>query len=156
MDQLEALIAAHPFFQTMRPSHVSLLAERAKRSVFDTDHVIFREREIAYHCYLIQQGRVALESRVPGRGPVILQTLGAGDVLGWSWLFPPYLLHFQARALERTQTVCLDGAHLLVACEKDHDFGYELMKRVSQVLIERMQATRRELLDVCHPPGKAK
>ena len=146
MESIEALIARHPFLRTMRPEHVAVLAEGAHRAEFEAGQLIFREREIAYHCYLIQSGVVALESHVPGSGDVIIQTLGKDEALGWSWLFAPYLLHFQARALERTGALCLNGAHLLVACEKDHDFGYELMKRVSQLLITRMQATRRQLM----------
>jgi CRP/FNR family cyclic AMP-dependent transcriptional regulator len=73
--------------------------------------------------------------------------LGPGDVLGWSWLFPPFVWHFQARAVEPTTLLVLNGAGLLVSAERDHDFGYELMKRVAQVVIRRLQATRKQLLE---------
>jgi CRP-like cAMP-binding protein len=75
-----------------------------------------------------------------------VQELGDGDVLGWSWLFPPYVWHFQARALEPTEAVMIDGGHLLTAAERDPKFGYNLMKRVSRVVIQRLQATRKQLL----------
>ena len=68
-------------------------------------------------------------------------------MLGWSWLFPPFVWHFRARALDPTTVIVLDGAHLLVACHQNHEFGYELMKRVGQVVIERLQATRKQLLE---------
>jgi CRP/FNR family cyclic AMP-dependent transcriptional regulator len=141
------MIAAHASFRMMRPKHIAAIAEGATLARFEANQLIFRETDVAHNWYLIQQGRVALEAHVPDAGEIIIQTLGPGDVLGWSWLFPPYLLHFQARALDATQAICLDVAHLQVACEKDHDFGFELMKRVSQVLIERMQATRQKLLE---------
>ncbi len=138
---------------------MAAIAEGATLAEFEANELIFRETDIASRWYLIQHGRVALEAHVPEAGEMIIQTLGAGDVLGWSWLFPPYRLHFQARALERTQAICLDAAHLLVASEKDHDFGFDLMKRVSQVLMERMQATRQKLLEaywLTQPAGKTK
>ena len=81
-----------------------------------------------------------------------VQTIGAGEALGWSWLFPPFVWHFQARALEPTKAIAFNGAHLLVACEENHDLGYDLMKRVSQVLIQRLQATRKKLVGPCESP----
>jgi hypothetical protein len=78
---------------------------------------------------------------------VLVQILGPGDVLGWSWLFPPFTWHFRALALEPTNAIVLDGAHLLVTAERNRDFGYELMKRVAQVVIHRLQATRKQLVD---------
>jgi CRP/FNR family cyclic AMP-dependent transcriptional regulator len=89
---------------------------------------------------------VAVESHEPGAADRLVQLLEAGDALGWSWLFPPYEWHFQARAVEPTRAVVFNAAHLLVACEKDHDLGYDLMKRMAQVVIRRLQATRRQLL----------
>lgn len=148
MENLEALISAHPFFRTMQSRHIATVAQGAALVEFEVSQIILREHEVACHCYLIQEGRIALETYVPGSGAMIIQTLGDGEALGWSWLFPPYLLHFQARALSRTRVICLNGAHLLIAGEQDHDFGYELMKRVSQLLISRMQATRLQLLEL--------
>ncbi len=148
MENLEALISAHPFFRTMQSRHIATVAQGAALVEFEVNQIILREHDVACHCYLIQEGRVALETHVPGCGAMIVQTLGDGEALGWSWLFPPYLLHFQARALSRTRAICLNGAHLLIAGEQDHDFGYELMKRVSQLLISRMQATRLQLLEL--------
>ena len=76
-----------------------------------------------------------------------IQTLTAGHVLGWSWLFPPYYWHFDARALEPTRAIFFYGTRLREECEQDPDLGYALMKRVTQVLINRLQATRRQILD---------
>ena len=143
---LESVIVSHPFFEGMKPEHLEVIAGCATEATFQLGQILFREGEPANKFYLIQNGRVALEAHEPAHGTVSVQELGAGDVLGWSWLFPPFVWHFQARALERTETIVLDGAHLLVAAERNGNLGYELMKRVAQVLIHRLQATRKQLL----------
>ena len=83
----------------------------------------------------------------PDRPPVPIQTLGAGDVLGWSWLFPPYYWNFDARATEQTQAVFFYGTRLREKCEDDSQLGYEMMKRMSAVMLQRLQATRKQLLE---------
>ncbi len=142
MEKLKSIINEHPFLKTMIPQFRGLLADGAVETKFKPDEVIFRQGEYADKFYLIQKGKVALESHEPGHDDVSVQMVGAGEVLGWSWLFPPFVWHFQARALEPTQAIAFNGAHLLVACEADHDLGYDVMKRVSQILIQRLQATR--------------
>lgn len=146
MNTLSTLVKEHPFLSRMKPSHLDKLAECAQEKSFEPGQVIFREGEPAGQFYLIRDGKVLLEAHRPGHGDVSIQTLGAGDALGWSWLFPPFAWHFQARTLEPTNVIIFDGGHLLVACEKDHDFGYELMKRMAQVVIHRLQANRKCLL----------
>jgi CRP-like cAMP-binding protein len=143
---LESVIVDHPFFAGMRPEHLEIIAAGATEATYEPEAVLFREGEPANKFYLIQSGQIVLEAHQPADGTVFVQSLGAGEVLGWSWLFPPFLWHFQARALEPTRVVVLDGAHLLIAAERNRDFGYELMKRVAQVLIHRLQATRKQLL----------
>jgi CRP-like cAMP-binding protein len=95
---------------------------------------------------LILKGEVALETSVKEGGIIPIQTLGGGDVLGWSWLFPPYYWHFDARAVSATETVFFYGTRLRERCEEDHDLGYELIKRMAHVVIRRLQATRRQLV----------
>ncbi len=143
---LKSVIVSHPFFRNLSPPHAEIAASCATEEAFKPEQILFREGQPAGEFYLIQSGRVALEAHDPGDGTVRVQTLGAGDVLGWSWLFAPFTWHFQARALEPTRAIVLNGAHLLVAAERDHDFGYELIKRVSQVVISRLQHTRQQLL----------
>ena len=145
-NSLEPVIVSHPFFEGMKPEHLEVITGCATEATFESNQILFREGEPANKFYLIQGGRVALEAHEPADGTVAVQELGAGEVLGWSWLFPPFVWHFQARALEPTEAVVLDGAHLLVAAERNGNFGYELMKRVAQVLIHRLQATRKQLL----------
>ena len=123
------------------------VASAAHEVVFPARQRIFEEGQEADGCWLIRHGRVALETVAPGRGAIVVQTLGPGDVLGWSWLFPPYYWHFDARAVEATEAVFFYGTRLREECEDDHDLGYELMKRMASVIIHRLQATRRHLLE---------
>jgi CRP-like cAMP-binding protein len=144
MKTLNDSITHHALFAGMKPEHLGLLTEDAKTADFKAGELLFREREPANQFYLIDRGRIALEAHEPTDGTREVQTLGPGDVIGWSWLFPPFAWHFQARAIEPVSVIVLSGAHLLVIAERDHDFGYELMKRVAQVVIRRLQATRKQ------------
>lgn len=147
------VIRGHPFFQGLESRHHHLLAENALVMGFRRGQKIFREGDPANRLYLITKGQVALESPVQNRPAVRIQTLGAGDVLGWSWLFPPYYWHFDALVLEPTTTVYFYGGRLREHCESDHDLGYALMKRAVELVINRLQATRRQLLRSGSPPG---
>ena len=148
MNTLEPILAEHDFFTGLEPRSLQVIAGCASHVRFAADHAIFHEGEEATQFYLIRHGKVALETFAPGRGVVPIETLPAGEVLGWSWLFPPYRWHFSARALEVTRAIALDGVCLRKKCEQDHDLGYELMSRFAQTIIQRLQATRLQLLDV--------
>lgn len=150
--ELEAQVAAHPFLIGMSDHHIRLLADCAMRSHFEAGHVIFREGETANRFYLIEHGKVALESSTLGE-PVRIEEIGDGDLLGWSWLFPPYAWHFSARALEHTTAIFFYGTVLREHSEKDHFLGFELFKRMSAVMLRRLQAARQKLLHV-HQRGK--
>jgi CRP/FNR family cyclic AMP-dependent transcriptional regulator len=145
-NSLKSRIEAHPLFAGMKPAHLDILEQGASEETFDANKVLFREGEPADRFYLLQSGKIALESHEPGGGTALVQHLAEGDGLGWSWLFEPFVWHFRARAVERTGAIVLNGAHLLVAAEKDHEFGYELIKRVAQVVLHRLHATRKQLL----------
>ena len=143
---VESVIAEHPFLRALRPAHLRRLADSAMRMRYEADALIFREGDPANRFYLIEQGRVSLESHQKDEAPVAVQVIGPGDVLGWSWLFPPYYWHFDARALEPTTAIFFYGTRLREQCEQDHSFGYEMMRRMTQVVIDRLQATRKQLL----------
>ena len=150
-------IAEHPFLKNLPPAYLEILSECAAERLFRAGEVIFREGEIADRFYLLSAGKVVLEMQVMSKGPLAVQELGPGEALGWSWLFPPYVWHFQARAVEPTRAIGFDGARLLIACERHHEFGYELMKRLTQVLIRRLQATRKQFVKLqaeSAPPGR--
>ena len=138
-------IAQHRIFKDLEPRYLALLTEVAMFKEFAAGEVIFREGDPANRFYLILDGEVALESAKRDRPAVVLQTIGRDDVLGWSWLFPPYYWHFDARATVPTKAIFFYGTWLRENCERDHDFGYEMMKRMSAIIIERLQATRKKL-----------
>jgi CRP/FNR family cyclic AMP-dependent transcriptional regulator len=148
MQTLEPILAEHPFFKGLKPEYLQLVTGCASNVRFDTGTYIFREGEDASQFYLIRQGKVALEIFAAQHGPITIETIEAGEVVGWSWLFPPYRWHFSGRVFEPTRAIVLDGKCLRAKSEEDHDLGYELMKRVAQIMMERLQATRIRLLDI--------
>lgn len=148
MRTLEGVLARHPFFGGMDPRHLQLAVGCAANIRFTAGELIFREGQPANHFYLIRAGRIALETPFLGRGGLTVQTLGDGDILGWSWLVPPYNSRFDARAVETTRAIGFDGKCLRDKCERDHELGYELQKRVIAVLGEYLDATRFRLLDI--------
>ncbi len=143
---LEEVVAEHPFLQGLNPHQFRLLSDCAMFTKFEPGELIFREGDPANRFYLIQKGKVMLESHVGSRGRVPVQTVESGEVLGWSWLFPPYFWHFDARAVEPTEAIFFYGTPLRDECENDHDLGFELVKRMAEVMMKRLQATRRQLM----------
>lgn len=148
IENLEHILIEHPFFVGMKQEHMDLLVGCASNVRFEAGQFILREGEEANSFYLLRQGKAALEIYAPGRGSISIQTLGAGEVLGWSWLVPPYRWRFDARAIELTRAIALDGKCLRQKCEKDSELGFELLKRFSQVMVEHLQAARFQLLNV--------
>jgi CRP-like cAMP-binding protein len=150
------LIAHHPFAQDMPPRVVARLADFATEAEFAPGDVIFREGDPANRFYLLLEGKVALETFLGEAGIATVQTLGAGEVLGWSWLFPPYFWHFDARAIEPTRAVFIYGTPVRELCAEDAELGRELYQRIAALVVERLQATRRRLLEQgLRPPAAA-
>jgi CRP/FNR family transcriptional regulator, cyclic AMP receptor protein len=148
MQTLEPLLAAHPFFADLEPRFLQVVAGCAANGRFPAGTFLGREGESANQFYLLRHGKVALQIHLPDRGALTIETLEAGEVLGWSWLFPPYRWHFDAQALELTRALVFDGQCLRAKCEADHDLGYVLMQRFAHVMLQRLQATRLQLLDL--------
>jgi CRP-like cAMP-binding protein len=141
------LLASHPFLRDLAPEHLQHLAVNAVSVRCRAEEFLFREGEPANRFYLIQSGCVALEAHLRDEAPVEVQRLGAGEVIGWSWLFPPCHWNFDARALEPVTAISFYGTRLRDQCDQDHHFGYEIMRRMTHVVIDRLQATRRQLLE---------
>jgi CRP-like cAMP-binding protein len=148
METLEPILAQHPFFEGLEPEYLKLITGCASNVKFQAGAFVFRTGEEASHFYLLRQGRAALEIYAPQRAPIMIQTIEKGEILGWSWLIPPHTWHFDARALEPIRALAIDGKCLRAKCEANHDLGYELLKRVSSIMYQRLQATRMQILDV--------
>ena len=147
MRTLEQTITEHPFWKGLNPDYFRLLNECASEMHFGEQRQIFQEGSPADRFYLIHAGRVALETFAPGKGSLTIQTIGAGEALGWSWLFPPFRWHFSARAIEATEVVALDAGTLRDRANQNHDFGYDIAMRIGEVMLQRLQATRMQVLD---------
>jgi len=148
METLERLLADHPFFAGLEAEHFAVLVGCAANVRFEPGEFLCREGEPADNFYLVRHGRVTLELFVPQKGPVRIQTLDAGEVVGWSWLVEPYTWHFDARALEPVVAVSLDGVCLRTKCDADPRLGYELLKRFAHVMEQRLHSARLGLLDL--------
>jgi len=148
MQALEPRIAEHPFCAGLDQGAVAALAACATTAHFDTGQYVLAEGGEAHGFYLLLGGHVALETHAGARGRIPIETIASGEVLGWSWLFPPYRWSFSGRAVEPVEAIVIDGACLREACDADPRLGYELMQRFARVIVERLQATRLQLLDV--------
>jgi CRP-like cAMP-binding protein len=148
METLEPILAQHPFFEGLDPAYLKLLVGCASNVRFQPGAYLFRQGEEATHFYLLRRGRVAVEIYAPQRPPIVVQTVEEGEIVGWSWLIPPHQWRFDARVVEATRAIALDGKCLRGKCEANHDLGYELLKRFAHITTQRLEATRLQLLDV--------
>ena len=145
---MAARVAFHPFLAGMNRTQLAVLMNCATAADFKARQTILREGEFADRYYLIETGKVALESIDNFGEPTAIETIGAGDLLGWSWMFPPYVWQFSARAIEPTTAIFFYGTILREFCEKDHSLGYELLKRISALMVKRLEAPRKQMLSV--------
>lgn len=153
MEGLERIVKEHPFFAGLGDEFGALVSGCAKNARFDAGQYLFHEGEPADQFYLIRHGRVALELTAPGRGAMTFQTLAEGEIVGVSWLVPPYRWTDDARAAGLVRAISIDAGCLRRKCEADHDLGYEMMKRFVPVLVQRLEATRLQILDVYGAPA---
>lgn len=148
MRTLDQYLPEHPFFAGLDDEAMALVVGCAQNVHFNTGDVLFRTGTPATTFYVIRDGRVALEAHDPQRGTLVVSTAGAGEVVGWSWLVPPYRWMFDGHAVSPVRAVALDGACLRGKCDADPVLGYALMQRVAHVMYERLQDARMRLLDL--------
>lgn len=147
-ESLERIIAEHPFVKDLEAPYLETICGCASNVRFAPGEYIFKYGEPANHFYFLREGTVVLEAFIPEAASRPLQTIGAGEVLGWSWLFPPYQWHYDARVQEAVRAIAFDGKCLRGKCDKDPKFGYEMMKRFARIMSDRLQATRLQIIDV--------
>ena len=148
MQTLDTLIKESPVFADLEPEYLELVAGCAKNAVFDAGDRLFKEGDEANTFFLVRHGMIALEQYVPNRGMLTVETVGPGEIAGWSWLVPPYRWQLSARAVEPTRAIELDGACLRGKCEYDPDLGYRLLSRISGELVHVISQARLQLADV--------
>ena len=147
-EDLSEILKQHPFLAGLSDHHMEILIGCASNAHFKEGSYLIHEGQLANTFFMIRTGRVAVEIDISPRGLLRVQTVGPGDVLGWSWLISPFRWHFSACAVAEVRAAALDGECLRKKCENDHDFGYEMLKRFSQVMEHRLEATRLQLLDM--------
>ncbi|MGA2708343.1 MAG: cyclic nucleotide-binding domain-containing protein [Steroidobacteraceae bacterium] len=148
MEGLEQILEKHPFFAGFALEHRELVAGCARNHRFDAGEYLCREGDAANEFFLIRHGQVALEISAPGQLPIVFATLDEGEIVGASWLVPPYRWLHDARAVTLTRAIGIDAACLRAKCEADHHLGYDMMKRFLPVLVQRLHATQLQILDV--------
>jgi CRP-like cAMP-binding protein len=142
------ILVDQPLFKGMAPEYIELIAGCGANVRFKQGEQIFKEGDAADFFYLVRHGRVALDIFVPHRGAVTIETVKEGEVLGWSWLFYPYKRQYDAHAVVLTRAVAFDGKCLRGKSEENKEFGYDLMKRFAQVMIDRLHHVRIQMLDI--------
>ncbi len=148
MESVGDLLTAHPFFAGLDEQLVRQLEGCAHNIHLRTNQHLFGEGETADRLFVLRKGRVALDVHVPGEGLVVVSTIDAGEVVGWSWFVPPYRWFFDARAVTDVSAVSIDAACLRDKCDADPALGYALMRQVAQVMYQRLQASRLRTLDM--------
>lgn len=154
-EQEASVLAAQPFLRGMPPAQVRALAGLCEHVTVAAGRRLFEEGASADRFWIIDAGQVTLDASVPGRGRVVIETLGRSDVIGLSWMQPPYQWRFGAVATQPTQAFAFDARAVRNACDADPVLGYELSRRFSGVVVRRLQATRARLIDAwAHPEAR--
>jgi len=148
IEGMDAIVREQPFFAGLDAGTIDLVAGCCRNVRFDAGRYLFHEADPADEFYLVRHGRVALETAAPGRGAITLQTVAEGEIVGLSWLIPPYRWTYDARAIDLVRAIGIDGKCLRQKCDSDPAFGYAMMLRFVPVLVERLQASRLQALDV--------
>jgi CRP/FNR family transcriptional regulator, cyclic AMP receptor protein len=148
MNEYRSVLSAHAFLGNMKAEHLDKIAECASYIEFPQGQYVFRQGERAEHFYLILEGSVEVELFSAAGGPVVLQKVGRGSVLGWSWIIPPYLWRFDARVLQPLKTLEIDAARLRGMMAKDSGLGYEILNRFIHTVCERLESERMRLVEL--------
>jgi CRP/FNR family cyclic AMP-dependent transcriptional regulator len=141
-------LAVHPYLHGMSGDQLAVLAQAAREVKFPARHRLCEDGGHASRFWLIRSGGVALDVNVPGQGRTMIETIGIGELLGWSWLFPPFTWAFGAVTLGPVQAFEFDGRAVRAYCEADPALGYEITHRLVRVVANRLQATRIRLISV--------
>jgi len=148
-------LSSHEFFSELNDDILKFLCECSSIREIKKGEILFRQGEKADKFYVIRKGFVSIQ--IPAiMGPALeIETLGRNDVLGWSWMILPYKWHFQTRAEEDSELLAFDGAAILVRCEQDPKFGYELLKKFAGLMSVRLNAARQKMMEEWNPTGFA-
>ena len=151
-----AALATHPFLYGVAPDQLARLAQAASDVTVPAGHRFFDDGGHATRFWLVQSGHVTVDVHVPGQGRVPIDTIGMGDLIGWSWLFPPFTWAFGAAAASRVEAFEFDARMVRTWCGSDPALGYEITRRVAEVLTRRLKSTRSRLITASNQPAGAR
>lgn len=152
---IKKYLKSHKRFKQLSDELIKQLSDAGRALTFKQGEHLFAQDQPADHFYIVVNGTVSVEIPAIYGPPLVVQSLQAGNMLGWSWLIPPYMWTFEAIAEEDTEVIEFDGEKLRQACEQDHDLGYELMKVFSGLMSERLHEARRKMMESFSAPGFA-
>ena len=150
---IEKILKGHPFFKDLDAGQISAVADCASEIQYEAGKNIFKEGQPSEQFHLIRSGEVALEIFVPGKGPVVIQTVGENSILGWSWLIPPYKKQYDARVSKLVRALLFDGKRIRALCEQDPKLGYALLMKFGKIMSDRLWAARIQILDIYGKTG---
>ena len=148
MKNLEPVLKKHPFFKDLEQEYFDFIVGCATNVQFEEGEIIMKENDPADKFFLVREGMAAIDIPISESKIITIQTVGSGDIVGWSWLIPPYKYRFNCRIVEDIRAIVLDGKCLREKCEKNHDLGYELLKRLTVVFTQRLEATRKQIISL--------
>lgn len=154
-DELVTYLRSNTIFSDLKVQQIKLLAQHAAEKTVPMGELLFKQDDPAKRFYILKSGAVTVEVPSVYGPPLAIQTLGENDVLGWSWLIPPYRWTFQAKTDKDSVLLVFDGKALLKECDKDTAFGYALMKRFAALMSERLHAARQKIMAAWAPAGWA-
>ena len=138
----------HDFFKNLPNDFIEELIQIAHLKSYKAGEYIFKEGGKAEHFFIILSGQINLELHAPSQKPIIVQSLKGEEILGWSWMYPPYEWTYDAHAVRDGQMFMIEGKALSELCEKNPECGYRLMHKFSEMMIQRLKSARIQLLDL--------
>ncbi|MBB4304888.1 CRP-like cAMP-binding protein [Rhodobium orientis] len=152
---MASIIGEVDFFDGLPADTLELLAGCAKNVRFNAGDYIYREGQAADTFYIIRHGSVAVQLHVPGRRPLVIESLTTNEVLGWSWIVAPYRWSFDAQCVTLVRALAFDATCLRGKMETDCAVGYEMLRRFVTVMSQRLRGTRIRLADMYAPTVNA-
>jgi len=147
-DAVADLVLGHPFFAGIDPTLVHAMASKAEVRTYEVGDMLVREGKLAEEFFLVFDGKIALEVGASEDPGITVETIGRGEILGWSWLVSPHRWRFDARATKPTKVVAINAATARYALAAHPAFGYQFLMKLLPVIADRLENTRVQLLDI--------
>jgi CRP-like cAMP-binding protein len=148
VDSMATRVGLHPFLAGLKRRQLALLTDCAISTTFRRGQLILRANQASNGFYLIETGKVTIFASLENGGQAVVEDLGPGELLGWSWMFPPYIWHFTAQAVTRASAIFFCGSLVREYCKRDPLLGFELLQRMNGVMTRRLQAAEKKMISL--------